>query len=338
MIECGCTSESSGELLEVSTLLLEIQTSVGNKAWGSDCMCPSGDSNGTGPLAVFGSWSPMPPFDWTVWDTKTQHGTCPTSRGKWVGPLHRLYGLNPKLILLFQATYSQILKMGQEAWPRVWLWFSPALGFLLIPKLWLGMVPVSGAWRGRDSRAEILQGKENCKRLFSRSTGVSQWRAPGSKDDSDTSFIFHFRRKGRERLPSKGGDRVEKGQSSVEGARLRKSHTIQHSEERGSCLPKPSWISQAFFWKLCLNLFLTPHPQNHLSLGIHCSFSPFPPSHHIFHCLLSSSLFIYLFVWFYFCLHWVFGAVHGLSLLAVSAGYSSLRCASFLWWLLLWRL
>ena len=59
-------------------------------------------------------------------------------------------------------------------------------------------------------------------------------------DDSDTNFIFHFRRKGRERLPSKGGDRVEKGQLSVEGARLRKSHTIQHSEERGSYLPKPS--------------------------------------------------------------------------------------------------
>ena len=233
MIECVYTSESPGELLEVSTLL-EIQTSVGSKAWGSDCMCPSGDSDGTGPWTVFGSWSPMPSFDLTVWDNKTQHGTCPTSWGKWVGPLHRLCGLNPKLILLFQATYSQIIKMGQEAWPRVWLWFSPALGFLLIPKLWLGMVPVSGAWRGRDSRAEILQGKENCNGLFSRSTGVSQWRAPGSKDDSDTSFIFHFRRKGRERLPSKGGDRVEKGQLSLEGAWLRKSHTIQHPEDRGT--------------------------------------------------------------------------------------------------------
>ena len=29
----------------------------------------------------------------------------------------------------------------------------------------------------------------------------------------------------------------------------------------------------------------------------------------------------------YFWLHWVFAAVHGLSLVAVSGGYSSLRCA-----------
>ena len=256
MIKCECTSESPGELLEV----LETQTLVGSKAWGSDCMCSSGDSDGTGPWTVFGSWSPTSPFDLTVWDTKTQHGTCPMSRGKWAGPLHKLCGLNPKLILLFQATYSQILKMSQEAWPIVWLWFSPALGFLLIPKLRLGKVPVSGAWRGRDSRAEILQGKENCKRLFSRSPGVSQWWAPGPKDDSDTSFISHFRRKGRERLPSMGGDRVEKALLSLEGAWLRKSHTTQHSEGRGSCLPKPSWISQAFFWYFCFNLFLTPHP------------------------------------------------------------------------------
>ena len=42
--------------------------------------------------------------------------------------------------------------------------------------------------------------------------------------------------------------------------------------------------------------------------------------------------FIYLFFW----LHWVFVAVRGLSLVASSGGYSSLRCAGFsLWWLLL---
>ena len=42
----------------------------------------------------------------------------------------------------------------------------------------------------------------------------------------------------------------------------------------------------------------------------------------------------YLFI--YFWLSWVFVAVHGLSLVAVSGGYSLLRCAVFsLQWLLL---
>ena len=45
-------------------------------------------------------------------------------------------------------------------------------------------------------------------------------------------------------------------------------------------------------------------------------------------------LFIYLFI--YFWLHWVFVAVCGLSLVAVSGGYSSLRSTGFsLSWLLL---
>ena len=45
---------------------------------------------------------------------------------------------------------------------------------------------------------------------------------------------------------------------------------------------------------------------------------------------------IYLF--FYFWLRWVFVATRGLSLVAVSGDYSSLRCAGFsLWWLLLLR-
>ena len=53
-----------------------------------------------------------------------------------------------------------------------------------------------------------------------------------------------------------------------------------------------------------------------------------------------SSLGVILFFFFnlliYFCLHWVFMATQGLSLVAVSGGYSSLRCAGFsLWWLLL---
>ena len=46
--------------------------------------------------------------------------------------------------------------------------------------------------------------------------------------------------------------------------------------------------------------------------------------------------FIYLFI--YLWLHWVFVAVHGLSLVAASGGYSSLQCVGFSlrWLLLLW--
>ena len=54
---------------------------------------------------------------------------------------------------------------------------------------------------------------------------------------------------------------------------------------------------------------------------------------------MKSFLFFFLniFILFiYFWLHWVFVAVRGLSLVAVSGGYSSLRCAGFsLQWLLL---
>ena len=46
----------------------------------------------------------------------------------------------------------------------------------------------------------------------------------------------------------------------------------------------------------------------------------------------------YLFYWFFFWLHWVFIAAHGLSLVVASGGYSSLQCAGFsLWGLLLSR-
>ena len=49
---------------------------------------------------------------------------------------------------------------------------------------------------------------------------------------------------------------------------------------------------------------------------------------------------IYLFILFiYFWLRWVFIAACELSLVAVSVGYSLLRCAGFsLWWLLLLRI
>ena len=49
--------------------------------------------------------------------------------------------------------------------------------------------------------------------------------------------------------------------------------------------------------------------------------------------------FLNKFIYFiYFWLHWVFVAVRGLSLVAVSGGYSSLQCVGFsLWWLLFLR-
>ena len=52
--------------------------------------------------------------------------------------------------------------------------------------------------------------------------------------------------------------------------------------------------------------------------------------------LKCSFLKIYLFIYFWLC--WVFAAARGLSLVAASRGYSSLRCAGFsLRWLLLLR-
>ena len=47
---------------------------------------------------------------------------------------------------------------------------------------------------------------------------------------------------------------------------------------------------------------------------------------------------IYFLLFIYFWLFWVFFAVHRLSLVAASGGYSSLWCVGFsLWWLLLLR-
>ena len=56
-----------------------------------------------------------------------------------------------------------------------------------------------------------------------------------------------------------------------------------------------------------------------------------------FNCIyLFVCLFVCLFIYFWLC--WVFIAVCGLSLVAASGGYSSLRCTGFsLWWLLLLR-
>ena len=57
----------------------------------------------------------------------------------------------------------------------------------------------------------------------------------------------------------------------------------------------------------------------------------------LFFLLFLINLFIYLSL-IYFWLCWIFVAVHGVSLVAVSGGYSSLRCAGFSlrWFLLLW--
>ena len=51
-----------------------------------------------------------------------------------------------------------------------------------------------------------------------------------------------------------------------------------------------------------------------------------------------NNFFLYTFIFLNFWLHWVFVAVRGLSLVAASGGYSSLRCAGFSlrWLLLLW--
>ena len=55
-----------------------------------------------------------------------------------------------------------------------------------------------------------------------------------------------------------------------------------------------------------------------------------------YHTVLITVAFFFLIYLFYFWLCWVFATVRGLSLVAVSRGYSSLWCAGFsLWWLLL---
>ena len=54
-----------------------------------------------------------------------------------------------------------------------------------------------------------------------------------------------------------------------------------------------------------------------------------------YHYFSPSLLLSFFFKLFYFCLCWVFIAVHGLSLVVVSGGYSSLQCTGFsLCWLL----
>ena len=57
-----------------------------------------------------------------------------------------------------------------------------------------------------------------------------------------------------------------------------------------------------------------------------------------FRFVFSTFLNKFILFYFYFWLCWVFVAARGLSLVAASGGYSSLRCVGFsLWWLLLLR-
>ena len=64
-------------------------------------------------------------------------------------------------------------------------------------------------------------------------------------------------------------------------------------------------------------------------------FSPHPLQHLLFFCFVLNLFILFIYFW----LHWVFVAVHGLSLVAASRGYSSLQCAGFSlqWLLLLWN-
>ena len=122
-----------------------------------------------------------------------------------------------------------VTKTGQEYYRGF-----PQLSFLLVAKLRLGTLPISGAWKGRNSRAEILQGKGNCclagpwgfPKGELQVPGMTQTPAIHQPQRLRATCIFHFRRKRRERLPYVGGDGVEKAQMWLEGAQLRKRHTI----------------------------------------------------------------------------------------------------------------
>ena len=111
---------------------------------------------------------------------------------------------------------------------------------------------------------------------------------------------------------------LQHGLASLWTCLLSTSHSKQSGEER-SPRRTMAWISLLIdsstvlvFWVLFCFVFL-------------------------FFCFLNL-LFIYLFLYIYFWLCWVFVSVRGLSLVAASGGYSSLRCVGFsLQWLLLLR-
>ena len=126
--------------------------------------------------------------------------------------------------------------------------------------------------------------------------------------------------------------------------------TLPHGYQR-------PWLLRGFSWggKRSLQNFLLHNPFS--SPSGECIYATFPNSsfshfclkkfHHGqyppqmyrplgFFFLFFGFSFLLLFLKNYFGLRWVFVAVHGLSLAAVSGGYSLLRCADFsLRWLLL---
>ena len=66
----------------------------------------------------------------------------------------------------------------------------------------------------------------------------------------------------------------------------------------------------------------------------HSAVGSIPGLKHLFYYFFKNLFILFIYFW----LFWVFVAVRGLSLVAVSGGYSSLRCADFLLqWLLLLR-
>ena len=108
--------------------------------------------------------------------------------------------------------------------------------------------------------------------------------------------------------------------------------TTQHQQKPcGSFIQQlgESHVCDSF---LCLNL-RTPSKGRCLSLSPCCQH----PNRFEFLLLFLhvNSILIYLFIYLWLC--WVFVAVRGLSLVAASGGYSSLRCAGFplRWFLLL---
>ena len=85
----------------------------------------------------------------------------------------------------------------------------------------------------------------------------------------------------------------------------------------------------SLFW---FSSYLCDYTLSQSSLWAILPFNPQPSV--IFYFILFFKIYLFIYFW----LRWVFVAASRLSLVAVSRGYSSLRCAGFpLWWLLFLR-